>query len=57
MFPEYNDLFFYGGLVLSAFSVFMLIISILLGRLKKARLDAELDEEYGREKGKKRDGD
>ena len=42
-----DEVLFYGGIVLAAFSFFALVIYILIFRTGTVRLDAQLDLEYG----------
>lgn len=43
-----NEMMFYGGIILTAVSAAGLIIYLLLYRLRKLRLDIQLDQEYGK---------
>lgn len=49
-----NEMMFYGGIVLAAVSALTMIIYLLIARMRKLRLNAQLDQEYGTsEKDKK----
>lgn len=44
-----DEVLFYGGLVTAGVSLIMLILSVLIGRIRKLRLNMKLDAEYGPE--------
>lgn len=42
-----DEVLFYGGIVLAAFSFFALVIYLLIFKIGTVRLDVRLDQEYG----------
>ena len=49
-----NEMMFYGGIILAAVSGTVLVIYLLTARMRRFRLDAQLDQEYGKtEKNRK----
>lgn len=43
-----NEMMFYGGIILVAASALGMILYLLVARLKKIKLDMQLDQEYGK---------
>lgn len=43
----YSELFFYGGIAVSAASLLSGLIAFLIFKRKRKRLNAKLDQEYG----------
>lgn len=43
-----NEIMFYGGMILVGISVMGILVYWLIARLKKIRLDIQLDQEYGK---------
>lgn len=48
-----NEMIFYLGIALSAVSLVCMIIGLVMIKFHKLSLDRRLDEEYGKENGKK----
>lgn len=44
-----NEMMFYGGIVIAAAALAAGIVCLLTLKIKKIKLDAQLDEEYGEE--------
>ena len=44
-----NEMMFYGGIVIAAAALAAGIVCLLTLKIKKTKLDAQLDEEYGEE--------
>lgn len=44
-----NEMMFYGGIVIAAAALAAGIVCLLTLKMKKIKLDAQLDEEYGEE--------
>lgn len=44
-----NEALFYGGTALAAVSLLAGVISLFLCRIKRIRLEAQMDEEYGKQ--------
>lgn len=43
-----NETMFYGGIVLTVISILGMSLYLLVARLKKMKLDIQLDQEYGK---------
>ncbi len=47
-----DEVLFYGGIIITGCSLLLAIIFLCISKIKKIRLDAQLDEEYGKRKKK-----
>lgn len=45
-----NELLFYGGIAVAVFSIAVLIIGLCILKMKRIRLNAQMDKEYGEQK-------
>lgn len=47
-----DEVLFYGGIIIIGCSLLLAIIFLCVSKIKKIRLDAQLDAEYGKSKKK-----
>lgn len=43
-----NEVMFYGGIILAAMSGFIMLIYLLTAKMRKMKLELQLDQEYGK---------
>ena len=43
-----NEMMFYGGIILASASALIMLIYLLTARIRKMKLDLQLDQEYGK---------
>lgn len=47
-----NEVLFYGGIIITGYSILSAIIFLCVSKIKAVRLNAQLDAEYGERKKK-----